>query len=376
MLEVVSDPIRVRWLIKGFGPGGAEHLLLAAAATRDRSAFDYSAGYLLPWKHALVERLEALDVPVRCLEVTNERDLRWAGRLRRWLRDEPVDIVHVHSPYVAAIARVVVRSLPRRLRPKVVSTEHNAWTTFKGPTRYLNAWTAGLDDAVIAVSDETRDSMRGRTRARCEVLVHGIDTAAVGLLRTERAAVRKEFGIAPDAFVVGTVANYHPKKDWPNLLAAMRRVADAHPGARGLLVGQGPLQHDVEACARALDLGDTVLLPGFRADATRLMSAVDVFVLASRWEGLPVAMMEALALGRPIVATSVGGIPAAVVDGVDALLVRPGDPAALADAVLRVATDAGLAANLADRSLGRARDFDAARAQRQIESIYRAVVQR
>ncbi len=376
MLDPLTNRLRVLWLIKGLGPGGAEHLLLAAAKTRNRDDFDYSAAFLLPWKHALVERLEAEGVATACLDVRDERDVRWAGRLRSRLRHDPVDVVHAHSPYVAAIARLVVRSLPSQLRPRIVTTEHNAWSTFRLPTRLLNARTARLDDATIAVSNETRDSMSARARARCEVLVHGIATDEVRELRSEREAVRSEFGLDDETIVIGTVANYHPKKDWPKGLRAMRTLFDDRPDVRAILVGQGPLQSEVEGLHRELGLADNVILPGFRTDAVRLMSACDVFVLGSQWEGLPVAIMEAMALELPIVATAVGGIPATLHHEVDALLVASGDHQALATALRRVVDDPSLRARLAEASAGRAPEFDAARAQARLEAIYREVTQR
>ncbi len=368
---------RVLWLIKGLGPGGAEHLLVNAARARDRDRFDVAAAYLLPWKDALVRPLEEQGVAVTCFGVRDERDLRWLVRLRRRLVNEPVDVVHVHSPYVAAMARVVVRSLPRALRPAVVTTEHNAWSTLHRATRFADSLTTRLDAATIAVSEETRASMTPRVRARCETLVHGIDVASVREQRSERAAVRAELGIDDDVFVVGTVANYHPKKDWPNLLAAARRVAD-ELGTRVhfVAVGQGPLQDEVEAQHRQLGLGDTVTLTGHRPDAVRLMAACDLFVLASRWEGLPVALMEALALGLPVVATSVGGIAETLTDGVDARLVPPGDPGRLAAAIIEVASDGALRSRLAEAGAARAGEFDAERAQRRVEQIYQRLVTR
>ena len=310
---------------------------------------------------------------VECFSVRHEQNLRWVAALRRRLRDRPVDIVHVHSPYVAAWARLAILTLPARARPAVVSTEHNAWSTFKAPTRLLNAWTARFDDATIAVSEETRTSMSGPARARCETLVHGVDVASLRALRSERAAVRAELGVADSTVLVGTVANYHPKKDWPNLLRAACIVADADPAVRFLSVGQGPLQSQVETLHRELDLEGVVTLTGHRPDATRLMAACDVFALASQWEGLPVAVMEALALGLPIVATAVGGVAETFTDGVDARLVPPGDPAALADAILDVAHDESLRIKLAAAASAGAEEFDAARAQRRIEEIYRTV---
>jgi glycosyltransferase involved in cell wall biosynthesis len=365
--------LRVVWLVKGLGPGGAERLLVAAAGARDRAAFDIEVVYLLPWKRHLVADLEALGVRCTCLDVRDERDVRWAARLRRYLRARPADILHSHSPYAAAVGRVVARALPRRARPALVSTEHNPWSTFKPPTRYANALTAPLEAAVLAVSEEARSSMWKRQRERAEVLVHGIDVAAVAQLGAEREAVRAELGVAPHTLLVGTVANYHPKKDWPNLLRAARFVADRDLDVRFCAVGQGPLESEVEALHRELDLADVVTLTGYRPDAVRLMAGCDVFVLASSWEGLPVALMEASSLGLPIVATRVGGIPDAFRDGVEAMLVPPGSPRALADAIERLATDETCRRELAAAARCRSAGFDVRRAVARIEAIYRAV---
>ena len=371
-------PIEVLWLIKGFGPGGAEHLLVAAAGARNAQRFHVEAAYLLPWKDALVARLEGHGIPVECYGVRDERDLRWVARLRRRLMARPVDIVHVHSPYAAAMARIAIRSMPSRRRPRVVSTEHNAWDTFKGATRCANAWTARLDAATIAVSNETKLSMTPRQQERCEVLVHGVDVAAISLLRSQRQAVREEFAIASDTLLIGTVANYHPKKDWPNLLRAARRTADIAQAAgldiQFLSIGQGPLQADIESLHRELGLAGIVHLPGFRADAVRFMAATDVFVLSSKWEGLPVAIMEALALGLPIIATAVGGIAETFTNERDSLLVASSDSEALSDAILRLCMDDNLRDRLAIASAGRAHEFDVVRAQRRIEEIYETVL--
>ncbi len=369
----VTRQLRVLWLIKGLGPGGAEHLLVAAARSRDTEHFSYELAYLLPWKNALVPELEALGVATTCFGVRDERDLRWMLALRSRLRNSPVDVVHVHSPYVAAMARLVIATMSRLKRPAIVSTEHNAWTGFKAPTRYANAWTARMDAATIAVSEETRGSMSARQRDRCETLVHGIDIARVGAYRAERQEVRDEFGFRDDEIVIGTVANYHPKKDWPNLLNAASLVMTSAPNVRFLAVGQGPLQHSVEELHRELGLVGVVTLTGYRPDAARLMAGCDVFMLASKWEGLPVAVMEALALGLPIVSTAVGGVAETFVNDQDALLVPSGDAPALAATIVRVANDPTLRARLGAASLQRSFEFDAERAQRRIESIYEKV---
>jgi glycosyltransferase involved in cell wall biosynthesis len=372
----VTAPLRVVWLVKGLGPGGAERLLVAAAAAHDPDRFDVEVVYLLPWKDHLAGELEAHGARVTCLGVRDERDVRWAGRFRRYLRERRPDVVHAHSPYAAAVGRLVVRSLPRARRPALVSTEHNPWSTFKAPTRYANAWTMPLDDAVLAVSEEARDSMSPRQRARAEVLVHGIDVNAIAALRGERATVRAELGVADDTVLLGTVANYHPKKDWPNLLYAARFLADRGLPVHVCAVGQGPLEAEIEALHRQLDLAGVVTLTGYRPDAVRLMAGCDVFVLGSTWEGLPVALMEASALGLPIVATRVGGIPEAFRDGQDAVLVPPVSPDALADAIEDLVRDPRRRQELGAAAAARAPDFDVRRAVARLEEIYREVAER
>jgi len=370
------ERLRVLWLIKGLGPGGAEQLLVSMAGARDRTVAEIDVAYLLPWKDAFVPALAEAGVGVTCLGVTNERDPRWAFALRRLLAERRYDIVHLHSPYVAGVARVVARSFSPRTRPRVVTTEHNAWATFALPTRVLNAATSPLDDATLAVSQEVRDSMPGWRRRRTEVVVHGVDIAAVRAAAAARAEMRAELGIEPSQIVIGTVANYREQKDYPTLLAAAADVIGRGVPVRFVAVGQGPLHDEIHARHDALGLGDRFLLLGHRPDAVRVLAACDGFCLASRWEGLPVALMEALVLGLPVVATAVGGVAEAVADGREALLVPPGRPRELADALARFATDASLRAALARAAAERGAAFDITRATRRIEALYREMTAR
>jgi len=201
--------------------------------------------------------------------------------------------------------------------------------------------------------------------------VHGIDLAAVGAQR-DRDGVRAELGIAPDEIVFGTVANFRAQKDYPNLLAAADVLRTRGARVRIVAVGQGPLEEQMRAEHARLGLADRVLLLGERADAVRVMSGCDGFVLASNNEGLPVAVMEALALGLPVVGTAVGGMAEAV-DATNGVLVPARDPGALADAMRALAGDPARRATLAEGAARSSTRFDIGRSVARIEAVYEQV---
>lgn len=370
---MADEPIRVLHVVKGLGPGGAERLLCAAAAERDRQRFDYDVAYVLPWKDHLVAELTSDGVGVHCVGRGTGRsrpvlDLRWAARLRRLVRSGGFDVVHTHSPVVAAVIRPIVRSSGSGAH--LVYTEHNGWATYGRVTRLLNRLTFPLDDVRFAVSEQVRQSVAGRYRDAAEVLVHGVRVDAVRAHESDRAAVRAELGLGSEDVVIGTVANYLPQKAYPDLFEAARIAMDAEPSLRFVAVGQGPLEEQITEEHARSGLGERFQLLGYRQDAVRVLAGCDAFTLASHWEGLPVALMEALALGLPVAATAVGGIPDAVSDGREGLLVPPGRPVELADAYLRLAKDAGLRTQMAQAAYERGADFDIRRAVRRMEDVY------
>jgi len=363
----VSARLRVLWLTKGLGRGGAERLLVEHARAGDDERFEFEVAYLLPEKDHLVGELEAIGVATHCLGVGCDADLRWVGRLAHLLRLRRYDILHAHSPLSASAARVLVRTAYRSTA--FVYTEHNRWPSYRAATLLADRLTYGCNDASIAVSEDVSASMSRRARSQTQVITHGIDLTAVRAHRAARAARRAELGIRDDEVLALTVANFRENKRYPDLLAAARRVVDVDGRVRFAAAGHGPLEHAVEAEHRRLGLGDRFRLLGFRRDALDLIAAADLFVLASSHEGLPVAVMEALALGVPVVATAVGGMPEAVVDDVDGLLVPAGDPRALADAVLRAAEPITLA-RLAAGAAAAGDRFSSAGSVARIEAVY------
>ena len=371
---------RVLQLIKCLGYGGAEQLMVAFAAHRDRQAFDYEMAYVLAAEDALVPMVEATGVPVHALGARGNADLRWTAGLRRLLRRGEFNLVHLHLPYAAAVGRWVVRSLPPRRRPALVYTEHSIWGKAPLVLRALNRSAMGSDAGLIAVSAAAAAALPGSLRRRAVVVEHGIDQDATAALlarrRAVRAEVRAELGVRSGELLVMSVANLRPEKGYDVLLPAARRVLDAGSPVRFAAVGRGPLRAEVTAWHEALGLGDRFRLLGQRHDALRLLAGADLFVLASHHEGLPVTVMEATSLGLPIVSTAVGEMPALLGDERAGVVVPPGRPEALAAAIVRVVGDEALRARLAAASRACGEAFDVTRAVRRIEAMYRAVLAR
>jgi glycosyltransferase involved in cell wall biosynthesis len=357
-------------LIKGLGRGGAEQLLVSAAPHLDRSRFRYEVAYVLPAKDTLVSELQRHGIAVSCLG--GGRGMSWVPRLRALARERRVELVHAHLPYTAIGARV---ALTGPGRPRLVYTEHNVWQSYQRPTYWANLLSFGRTDHVFTVSHEVRASIRyprglgWLPLPPVETLYHGLDPAA--LERPQRAdGVREEFGIPADAPLVGTVANFRHEKGHEFLLRAAELVRQDVPEVRFLLVGQGPLEGQVRREAERLGLGDTVIFTGFREDVPRLTAAIDLFVLSSLHEGLSIALMEAMALGKPPVVTRVGGLPELVRDEEEGLLVPPADPAALAAGIGKLLQDAALRDRLGRTARRRAAQFDIRAAVRRMEEVY------
>lgn len=368
-----SPRIRVLWLVKGLGPGGAETLLVSAARVADHERFRYDVAYLLPWKSQLVPRLTAAGARVHLLG-RSASDLRWVLALRRLVLRERYDVLHLHSPLVAGVARLLVLTLPRRKRPVVVSTEHNTWSSYAWPTRILNALLHTRDAKRYAVSHDVEHSIWPHARQGVEVLVHGLVLDDAAADRPHRDSVRGRLGVGPKDVLIGTVANYREQKGYPDLLAAAAAVLREEPRARFIAVGQGPLEQEIKARHAALELGGRFRLLGFREDVLDILSACDVFALASLHEGFPIAVMEAMAMGVPVVATSVGGVPDAVQPGLNGFIVPPGRPHELAAALLEMVSDDDLRRRCAAAALDSGQQYDIRHAVRHLEDVYEHLV--
>lgn len=371
---VVRPRLRILLVIKCLGYGGAERLLVDTVATGDRTAFDYEVAYVLADEDGLVPTIREAGTTVHALGATGNADLRWTTRLRSLLDRSSFDVVHFHLPYTAAIGRLVVATLPRSRRPVVVYTEHSLWNKAAVVIRGLNRAGIARDGSLIVVSQAAHDALPAALRGRARVIVHGLDTQRADALLSQRESmqvdVRTELGVPEDQVLVLTVANLRPEKGYDVLLDAVRLLADRGVPVHVAAVGRGPLEDELRIRRDALGIADRLQFLGQRDDVLRLLAGSDAFVLASRQEGLPVSLMEATSMGMPIVGTSVGGVPQVIAEGVDGLIVPPGNPERLADALQRIVSDPDLRQRLGRAAKNKSSMFDVREASRAIEGIY------
>ena len=254
--------------------------------------------------------------------------------IRHFFAANKIDIVHAHNLAPLIFAGTAARLC--RPRPLVVYSEHNQIYRARRFGKVKFWFYAALADEIVAVSDDLRRTLKQDLRVwpPVRVLYNGIDGKRFA--SADGARVRRELGIGADEFVVGTAVVLSEQKGVAYLLEAAADVLAAEPKVRFVIAGDGPLRDTLVADAARRGLGDRVLFPGYRSDVPDLISSFDVYALPSLWEGLPLALLEAMALSTPIVATRVGGSPEVVTDGVNGFLVPPRDPAALADSIIRL----------------------------------------
>jgi glycosyltransferase involved in cell wall biosynthesis len=365
-------PLRVLTLVDTLRPGGAERIAATVARHLDRSRFEPIVCVSRPVDapSPLIDDLHASGVRLVRLSRRSRLDLRAWWPLVVLLRREPVDVVHSHmfgSNVWAALLTAVARV------PVFVAHVHS-WAFENQPQRVLldRELIARRADVVLTVSEADRRRMLeigGLPPDKLRVVMNGI----VPLARTP-TDVRAQLGIPRDAEVVGTLTVLRKEKAHGVLFDAAERLAAHFPRLRVLIAGTGPEEQRLRAEVRRRGLENRVLMLGFRRDVADVLAALDVVVLSSDREGSPLAVMEAMAAGKPIVATRVGGVPDLVVDGEHGLLVPPRDPASLAEALGRLLRDPQLRRTLGESGRERQRrDFDIATTVRKIEDLYEAL---
>jgi len=351
--------------------GGPERLILeqAARATRTRPVVVTFArpGATTPF----VDALRARGVETVVIPQAGSYDPRIVGRVREAIARTAAEVLVGHDYKANLVLAAAARGtrLPRAAVVHGYTAEDRKVAFFEAVDRRLLRRVA----AVVAVSAATRAALRdaGVPADRVHMIENAVDVKAVAAeAAAGREAVRASWSLAPTDLALVALGRFSPEKGHATLVEAFHAVARAVPRARLVLVGDGVLEGELRRAAAALP-ADRVVFAGWRTDPARCLGAADVFVLPSLREGLPLAVLEALAAGVPVCASAVGGVPDALDDGACGTLVPPGDPSALADALVALLSSPDARARTAAAGRARVRDhFDAPRQAARLEALW------
>ncbi len=340
--------------------GGERQVLWLARGMRDRG---HRAIVVARPGDELAARAAALGLDVIGLAPRGELDVVAARALRRVMVSHGAQILHAHTAHAAALAALAsVRTSARVIIARRVDfpLRRNLGTRLK----------YGRAHAVIAVSRAVADIVArgGVPRERLHVVPDGVDLSRRVAAATPETL--RSFGVASTDALIVQIAALVPHKDPLTFVRAIAEVRDRVPAVRALLVGEGPLHSVAQAEVERLGLGGVVRLTGFRRDADELLAAARVVTLSSAEEGMGSVLLDAMAFGVPIAATSAGGIPEVVEHGATGLLSPPGDPSGLADHIVRLLTERDFATSLAARARARVVEFSVDRMVERTLEVY------
>jgi glycosyltransferase involved in cell wall biosynthesis len=336
----MADPqeIDVLHVIGILSPGGAERNLYYLAPHMATSRFRYGICCLTA-RGDFAAEIEHAGIPVWELGFRKRYTFSSIWRLSRLLKLKKVKVLHTHLFLPGLVGRLAGLLAGT---PVMITHEHGKTLWKRWYHRCFERMMLPVTDLRIAVSEdilELRIEHEHTPRSKLRLVHNAVDPALFEVPESARAAKRKELGLE-GGFVVGTVGRLVDAKSFDLLLEVAREVCARKPDARFLIVGEGPLGEDLRASAASSGLRGLVLFTGKRSDIPELMAAMDLYIITSKREGLPLTLIEAMMSRKPIVATSVGGIPDTISNDVEGILVPPGDTGSIVEAVLALASDA------------------------------------
>jgi len=385
----MSTRIRVLHPITRLIIGGAQENTMLTAQLLDNAEWDVTiiSGPQTGVEGSLIETVQEQGIPLTLeptlvRELNPVKDLLAVFRLMRFMKQGGYTIVHTHSSKAGIVGRWAAKLAGV---PVIVHTVHG-WAHHDRQHPLLRAYyilmeklTLPITDKLIVVSalNIEKGLQDGIGNASDYVVIRsGIELDRFGHPQVAREVTRQTLGIPLDAPVVGTVTRLSPQKAPLDFVRAAGMVAKARPETYFVMVGDGPLRADVEALAAEVGIRDHLVLTGLRRDVPELMATFDLFALSSLWEGLPRVLPQAMATGLPLVATATDGSAEAVIDGVNGLLVPPGEPEQLAQALIRLLNDPVLARQMGAAGLAQVDEFSDKRMVSQIEALYRQLLHR
>lgn len=309
--------------------GGQMHVLLLSKYLQYENINVAIATESTGW---LVEQAQILNIPIYPITISNQLTWQSFQKIYQLLKSQKFDVIHTHGGTAGFWGRLVAASLQNR--PKIIHTYHglhylNTAQTKSFKQKIKTAIFQKIDQLLLLITDWIICVCRSdydkaiatgiASSLKTSIVYNGIEIESFSQ-PLDQTIARKIFNISPSDFIFGNVGRLHEQKGHKYLLQAFARVADR---AKLLIIGDGDLKDELVQLADDLKLGDRLIFLGARSDIYEFLSAINVFVMPSLWEGQPIALLEALAIAKPCIISAVDGIPEIITDGINGLLVTP-----------------------------------------------------
>ncbi len=366
-----AKKINVMHIVADLGFGGMQNQLRIITLGMNPEKYNVSVCCLREAGH-FAEKIRAAGIPVHVLGKSRKVDLSLIFKLRRLMRENSIDIVHTHNwtanlwGRLGAIAAGVKH---------IIAYEINIGRGRGRLHHLIDHLLSRFTTYIAANSEACRDEFlipKERIPVEKIKIVHSAVEMPTGLKEHDRAALRRRYGLPPDAFVAGTVSRLDRVKGHEYLIRAARDINDSGRRAYFLIAGEDEtMMPELVALVKEYNLTEYVRFIGWVTDVSRVYPILDAFVLPSLTESLPVSIIEAMSFGVPVVASRVGGIPELIVDGATGFLTPPADASALAEKISALIDDAELRERFSEEALRRAREcFTAEKMVREFEALY------
>ncbi|MCF4102662.1 glycosyltransferase [Gillisia sp. M10.2A] len=311
--------IKILHIIKSLGRGGAEMLLPETLKIHDTSKFEFHYIYFLPWKDQMVSSIEHAGGKVTCLSAKNNiKLLQQYSKVIEYCNINNIDLIHSHLPWAGFLSRLVFK----KTKIPTVYTEHNMQERYHVITKKINHYTFNSQSLGLGVSEDVTNSINHNINPKIPVrtLLNGANTETFRRDLELGNTIKRDLGIPKDAFVIGNVAVFRFQKRIVEWLQVLKKIIDVNSNVYGIIVGAGPLEEEIKEESRKLNLEGRVKFAGLQTNVKPYFSAMDIFMMSSSFEGLPIALLEAMSMECAIVSTNAGGIKEVISQDKDGLI--------------------------------------------------------
>ncbi len=365
--------IKVLHIIKSLGRGGAEMLLPETLKEHNQGLFEFHYIYFLPWKNQMVEAIEMAGGKVSCFSAKNNLQLLLQfSKIIKYCKINQIQLIHAHLPWAGFVSRLI----HSKTGIPVIYTEHNLQERYHRITKLINKWSFNFQALAIGVSEDVTQSIVHNINPTisCKTILNGVDIQSFQRNNPEqRSAIRKQYGIPEDALLIGTVAVFRFQKRLDKWLEILNESIIKNPNIYGIIVGAGILEPEIYAKHKELNLEGKVFFTGIQTNVKPYYEAIDIFMMSSSFEGLPIALLEAMSMGCAIVSTDAGGIKEVIQNNENGILVAVENWEMLSNSIVELALNPKQLLNFQSEARKRVvEDFSIKAMVKQLENLYKS----